>query len=294
MPHNHFGPHFMNKSSSGSEPHMSLAIDVAGKTDVGRVRANNEDNYGFDKRVGIYVVCDGMGGAAAGEVASKMAVETVLNYYRQSAKKRKFDIVGVHPSDASMRAIALGSSINLANQNIFDASRRNEERAGMGSTIVAVAVHDNLFSIANVGDSRIYRIRQGAVEQLTQDHSLVMEQVRRGLLTAEEAKRVDYQNIVIRALGAEPTVQADIEDMVALPGDILVLCSDGLTRYLDGAGILRVVQESEDLAQGVDKLLTTARDGGGADNITALILRFHEQGWLKGLLSSGPQFRDAE
>jgi protein phosphatase len=294
MPHNHFGPYFMTKSSSGSEPRMSLAVDVAGKTDVGRVRANNEDNYGFDKRVGIYVVCDGMGGAAAGEVASKMAVETVLNYYRQSAKKRKFDIVGVHPSDASMRAIALGSSINLANQQIFDASRKNEERAGMGSTIVAVAVHDNLFSIANVGDSRIYRIRQGAIEQLTQDHSLVMEQVRRGLLTPEEAKRVDYQNIVIRALGAEPTVQADIEDMVALPGDILVLCSDGLTRYLDGAGILKIVQESEGLTQAVDKLLTTARDAGGADNITSLVLRFHEQGWLKGLLNSGPQFRDAE
>lgn len=273
---------------------MSLAIEVAGKTDIGRVRANNEDNYGFDKRLGIYVVCDGMGGAAAGEVASKMAVDTVLDYYRQSAKKRKFDIVGVHPGDASMRAIGLGSAINLANQKIFDASRANEERAGMGSTIVAVAVHDNFFSIGNVGDSRIYRIREGVIEQLTEDHSLVMEQVRRGLLTAEEAKRVDYQNIVIRALGAEPTVQADIEDMMALPGDILVLCSDGLTKYLDGTGIMKPILESEDLTAAVDKLVTTARDAGGADNITALLLRFHEQSWLKGLLSSGPQFKDAE
>ena len=284
----------MTKSSSGSEPRMSLAIEVAGKTDIGRVRANNEDNYGFDKRVGIYVVCDGMGGAAAGEVASKMAVDTVLNYYRQSAKKRKFDIVGVHPGDASMRAIGLGSAINLANQQIFDASRSNQERAGMGSTIVAVAVHDNSFSIANVGDSRIYRIRDGVIEQLTEDHSLVMEQVRRGLLTAEEAKRVDYQNIVIRALGAEPTVQADIEDMIALPGDILVLCSDGLTKYLDGAGIMKPILESESMSAAVDKLVTTARDAGGADNITALLLRFHEQSWFKGLLSGGPQFKDAE
>jgi serine/threonine protein phosphatase PrpC len=284
----------MKNSSSGSEPHMILAVEVAGKTDVGRVRTNNEDNFGYDKRVGIYVVCDGMGGAAAGEVASKMAVETVLNYYRQSAKKRNFDIIGVHPSDASMRAIALGSAINLANQHIFEASRANQERAGMGSTIVAVAVHENFFSIANVGDSRIYRIRQGAIEQITDDHSLVMEQVRRGLITAEEAKRVDYQNIVIRALGAEPTVQADVEDMMALPGDILVLCSDGLTRYLDGAQILKIVQESEDLSSATEKLITTARDAGGADNITALIMRFHEQGWLKGLLSSGVQFKDAE
>ena len=121
-----------------------------------------------------------------------------------------------------------------------------------------------------------------------------MEQVRRGLITAEEAKRVDYQNIVIRALGAEATVQADVEDMMALPGDILVLCSDGLTRYLDGAQILKIVQESEDLAGAVEKLINTARDAGGADNITSLILRFHEQSWLKGLLSNGPQFKDAE
>src|SRR5512147_3156228 len=101
---------------------MSLSIEVAGKTDVGRVRTNNEDNFGYDKRYGIYVVCDGMGGAAAGEVASKMAVDTVLDYYRQAAKKNRFDVVGVHPSQSSARAIAIGSAINLANQTIFDAS----------------------------------------------------------------------------------------------------------------------------------------------------------------------------
>ena len=273
---------------------MSLAIEVAGKTDIGRVRNNNEDNFGFDKRYGIFVVCDGMGGAAAGEVASKIAVETVLNYYRHAGKKGKFDIVGVHPSEASMRAIGLGSAINLANQQIFSAARADEERAGMGSTIVAVSVNENLVSIANVGDSRIYRIRNGAIEQLTNDHSLVMEQVRRGLLTMEDAKRVDYQNIVVRALGAEPTVQADIEDLSALEGDILILCSDGLTRYMEGDKILEIVQNADELKDAVEKLVLTARDSGGADNITVLALRFREQSWLKGLISSGPQFRDAD
>ncbi|MDT8068936.1 MAG: Stp1/IreP family PP2C-type Ser/Thr phosphatase [Terriglobia bacterium] len=272
---------------------MSLTVEVAGKTDVGRVRANNEDNFGFDKRYGIYVVCDGMGGAAAGEVASKMAVDCLLSYFRRAGKDGKVDIVGAYPSEFSMRAIALGSAINLANQEIFNASRASEEHAGMGSTIVAVAANDNEFSIANVGDSRIYRIRENSIQQLTEDHSLVMEQVRRGLITAEEAKRVDYQNIVIRALGAEPTVQADIEDLTAEVGDVIVMCSDGLTRYLDGEKILAIVRESTALEYAVDKLIVTARDAGGADNITVLALKFQEQGWLKGLFNGGPVSREA-
>ncbi len=272
---------------------MSLTVEVAGKTDVGRVRANNEDNFGFDKRCGIYVVCDGMGGAAAGEVASKMAVDSLLGYFRRAGKDGKVDIVGAYPSDFSMRAIALGSAINLANQKIFDASRASEDHAGMGSTMVAVAISENDFSIANVGDSRIYRIRGNAIEQLTQDHSLVMEQVRRGLITAEEAKRVDYQNIVIRALGAEPTVQADIEDLTAQVGDTLVMCSDGLTRYLDDQQILQIVNETSGLEYAVDKLVITARDAGGADNITVLALKFQEQSWLKGIFNGGPVSREA-
>jgi protein phosphatase len=272
---------------------MSLTVEVAGKTDVGRVRASNEDNFGFDKRHGIYVVCDGMGGAAAGEVASKMGVDCLLDYFRRAGKDGKVEIVGVYPSEFSMRAIALGSAIHVANQKIFDASRASEDYAGMGSTIVAVAVSDGEFSIANVGDSRIYRIRGNAIEQLTQDHSLVMEQVRRGLITAEEAKRVDYQNIVIRALGAEATVQADIEDLTAELGDVIVLCSDGLTRYLDERNILEIVRGATELEYAVDKLVITARDAGGADNITVLALKFQEQGWLKGLFNGGPGFRDA-
>ncbi len=272
---------------------MPLSVEVAGKTDVGRVRANNEDNFGYDKRHGIFVVCDGMGGAAAGEVASKMAVDSVLDYFRKAARNGKVDIVGVYPGEFSMRAIALGSAINLANQQIFQASHADENHAGMGSTIVAVAVNEHAFSIANVGDSRIYRIRGNAIEQLTDDHSLVMEQVRRGLITEEEAKRVDYQNIVIRALGAEPTVQTDIEDLAAEIGDVLVLCSDGLTRYLDDQMILDIAREADGLEHAVDKLVLTARDAGGADNITVLALKFQEQGWLKGLFNNGPVFRDA-
>src|SRR5512147_2834880 len=117
---------------------MSLTVEVAGKTDVGRVRANNEDNFGFDKRYGIFVVCDGMGGADAGEVASKMAVESLLGYFRKAGKDGEVNIVGTYPSEFSMRAIALGSAINLANQQVFSASHASEDHAGMGSTLVAV------------------------------------------------------------------------------------------------------------------------------------------------------------
>ncbi len=272
---------------------MSLTVEVAGKTDVGRVRTNNEDNFGYDKRYGIYVVCDGMGGAAAGEVASKMAVESLLEYFRKAGKDGKMDIAGVYPSEFSLRAIALGSAITLANQQIFDASRASEDHAGMGSTIVAVAVSEDKYSIANVGDSRIYHIRGNSIRQLTQDHSLVMEQVRRGLITAEDAKHVDYQNIVIRALGAEATVQTDLEDLSAEVGDVLVMCSDGLTRYLDEAKILEIVSNSTALEYAVDKLVLTARDAGGADNITVLAVKFQEQGWLTGLFNGDPGFREA-
>lgn len=260
---------------------MSLAVEVAGKTDIGCVRANNEDNLGYDSRYGVYVVCDGMGGAAAGEVASKMGVDTVLLYFRQAARNGKFPTVGTVAPDASPRANTLGSAIHLANEAIFAASQEHAAQAGMGSTIVAVRTEGNFYSIGHVGDSRIYLIRQGTIQQLTNDHSLVMEQVRRGLITMEQARTVDYQNIVIRALGAEGSVQPDLDDMMAMDGDTLLLCSDGLTRHVDDDAILEIVSGTLNLQLACDRLVQTARDGGGADNITAMLLRFTEKPWWK-------------
>ena len=164
---------------------MSLVIQAAGTTDIGLVRKNNEDNFGYDLRHGIFVVCDGMGGQQAGEVASKIAVDTVLDYFRQAQDIAP--VGGARFEGVSPRAVSLASAIQLANQAIHECGARNLRQAGMGSTIVAVALEGNLFSIANVGDSRIYLIRKNEVVQLTSDHSLVMEQVRRGLMTLEEA-----------------------------------------------------------------------------------------------------------
>ncbi|MBZ5512613.1 MAG: Stp1/IreP family PP2C-type Ser/Thr phosphatase [Acidobacteriia bacterium] len=262
---------------------MSLSVEVAGKSDVGCVRQNNEDNFGYDSRFGVYVVCDGMGGQAAGEVASKLAVDVVLRYFRDGSKNGSFPTVGTPMDTVSERANTLGSAIHLANEAIYEAATQHAAQSGMGSTIVGVLVDKDFYSIGHAGDSRIYRIRQGAIEQLTKDHSLVMEQVRRGLLTLEEAQHSEMQNIIIRALGPEEKVQPDLDDQMAEPGDVLLLCSDGLIRHVPDDSILEVVQGTISLQLMADRLIEAARDGGGSDNITVLLLRFEELPWYNQL-----------
>lgn len=259
---------------------MSLSVEVAGKSDVGCVRQNNEDNFGYDSRYGVYVVCDGMGGQAAGEVASKMAVDAVLTYFREASRSGSFPQVGTPMEGASERANALGSAIQLANAAIYEAAAHHAAHSGMGSTIVGVLVDKGFYSIGHAGDSRIYRVREGVIEQLTRDHSLVMEQVRRGLLTLEEAQHSEMQNIIIRALGPEEKVQPDLDDQMAQPGDVLLLCSDGLIRHVPDDSILEVVQGTISLQLMADRLIEAARDGGGSDNITVLLLRFEEMSWF--------------
>jgi protein phosphatase len=273
---------------------MTLAVEVAGKTDVGCVRTNNEDNFGFDSRYGIFVVCDGMGGQAAGEVASKMGVDVLLNYFRNQAPAGKQPMNGQNGSTGAQN---LASAIQLANKIIFQAGQEHNGRNGMGSTIVAALVRGNSLAIAHVGDSRIYLVRQGTIQQLTQDHSLVMEQVRRGYITLEQAQQSEMQNIILRALGSEEMVEADIEDLVAIPGDILLMASDGLTRYVQDDEILRIVQGPRDLKQACGELVKAARDRGGDDNITCLLVRIVKRTWYQSILNKlffgGPQWRNS-
>src|SRR5215831_6738564 len=217
---------------------MPLAVEVAGKTDIGCVRANNEDNFGYDARYGIFVVCDGMGGQAAGEVASKMGVDIVLEYFRESVPAAPTSVNG-QPQPVSSHAESLTFAIHLANRKIFEAGQQQHGRSGMGSTIVAAVVHGNALVIGHVGDSRIYLIRQGEIEQLTEDHSLVMEQVRQGYLTREQAETSEMQNVILRALGSEEELEVDVEDLLAMPGDLILMTSDGLTRHLDDQEILK-------------------------------------------------------
>jgi serine/threonine protein phosphatase PrpC len=269
---------------------MSLNVEVAGRSDIGCVRANNEDNFGYDMRYGIYIVCDGMGGQAAGEVASKMAVDTMLTYFRESSANGRFAPAGDPVENGSELAQALSSAIHLANAAVFESSSANALRAGMGATTVAAHVGKNgAVAIGHVGDSRIYLVRDGKISQLTQDHSLVMEQVRRGLITLEEAKHSEVANIIIRALGAEKDVRPDIDEVAAQEGDVFVLCSDGLTREVDDEHLRGIVDahKEQPLQATCDALIEAARIGGGHDNITALLLRFVSQPWYSSILGFG-------
>jgi serine/threonine protein phosphatase PrpC len=255
---------------------MSCILQAAGRTDIGLVRKNNEDNFGYDVRHGVFVVCDGMGGQQAGEVASKIAVDAVLDYFRNPPTSAP--VAGRAFEGVSERASNLGTAIQLANQAIHDSAAQDLNSAGMGSTIVALAVDGNLFSIANVGDSRIYLIRNHDVVQLTHDHSLVMEQVRRGLLTLEEAQNSKMQNVIVRALGTDDTVEPDLADHEFHPNDVLLLCSDGLSRYVKEETMAEAANQ-ESLEKACDQLIEAAKAGGSDDNITCLLVRATPPSW---------------
>jgi len=255
---------------------MSLVIQAAGTTDIGLVRKNNEDNFGYDLRHGIFVVCDGMGGQQAGELASKIAVDTVLDYFRQN--QNIAPLGGTRFEGVSPRAVSLASAIQLANQAIHESGARDVHHAGMGSTIVAAAVEGNLFSIANVGDSRIYLIRNSNAVQLTNDHSLVMEQVRRGLMTLEEAEQSKMQNVIVRALGTDDSVEPDLADHEFNSDDVLLLCSDGMSRYVKNEKMAEAVNQNS-LEQACADLIDAAKSGGSDDNITCLLIRALHPSW---------------
>ncbi|HYX52773.1 MAG TPA: PP2C family serine/threonine-protein phosphatase, partial [Candidatus Limnocylindrales bacterium] len=237
---------------------------------------------GYDSRYGIFVVCDGMGGQAAGEVASKIAVDVLLRYFRE-----KQIAAGRDPqvSTEPTTAITLAAALQEANRAIFEAAKDQMGRLGMGSTVVAALVRGHSLTIGHVGDSRIYLVRQGEIQQLTQDHSLVMEQVRLGYITREQAEQSELQNVILRALGTEADVEPDIENLVTIPGDTLLMSSDGLTRHLSEDEILATISGADSLQHACSALVEAAKQRGGDDNITCLLLRIVEQRWYKTFLS---------
>ena len=264
---------------------MHLMLESAGKTDVGCVRTNNEDSLGWDENLGIYVVCDGMGGAQAGEVASKMGVDLVLDYFRKSQQNGSYVAAADIPDDISPAGRHLWTAIQQANSAIFETGQRNDLQQGMGTTIVAAFFHDEgLLTLAHAGDSRVYRVRNEAIEQLTQDHSLVAEQVRRGMMSAEQAERSELQNIIIRALGSEQTLEPEVQDLLALQGDVYLLATDGLTKLVKPESLKTIIEGSLSLDDACEQLILAAKDQGGDDNITCLLLRVVERPWYHKLL----------
>jgi protein phosphatase len=268
---------------------MKLKIEVAGVTDVGLVRTNNEDNLGYDKARGIFVVCDGMGGQAAGERASKIAVDTVMEHFRRPSKQGQ-EVFGMEIELLSGRANALARAIHLANQAIHDEASRDESYTGMGTTIVALAVEGDQFSVAHVGDSRAYLLRSGVLQPLTSDHSLVMEQVRRGLLALEDVEKSTVQNVIVRSLGAEESVDPDLADHELLAGDSLLMCSDGLSHFVHDDRLQEVLAADASPEDACKDLIQAAKDAGSNDNITCLVVKAAEPSWsdhILGLLKPG-------
>jgi len=258
-----------------------LQIEVGAQTDQGRVRTNNEDAYRIDERLGLFVLSDGMGGAAHGEVASALAVQTVLDYCVEADKNHAALFVEPRP-DLSEDTNRLTSAVVMANRKIFDSAKANEEQHGMGATIVAARLSGPRLSLVHVGDSRAYLLRGGALDQLTADHSLVAESVRRGTMTPQEAETSTLQSVLVRSLGAEPHVEPDSDEQILLENDTLVLCSDGLTRMVTDPEIASTLMTIEPAQEAAERLVHLANEYGGEDNVTVIVLRVRSGG---GLLS---------
>src|SRR6202047_1387003 len=252
-----------------------MEIEFGAQSDLGRARENNEDSFALAPELNLFVLSDGMGGLAAGEVASKLASEAVLRHCREAASNPGLPLIGEHLDGMSEISNRLASAIRVANRVVYAAAQGSAHKRGMGATVVAAWFVDEVrVSIAHVGDSRIYRLRGADFVQLTEDHSFVAEQVRRGMMTKQEGENSNMQSVLLRALGVEPEVQADLSEKDLLEGDTLLLCSDGLTRELSNAQISATLSEIDNPQHAAEQLIDLANQAGGGDNITAVVVRY--------------------
>jgi serine/threonine protein phosphatase PrpC len=241
-----------------------VELKVGARSDVGMIRSGNEDNFfaEADERRGVFVVADGMGGHAAGEVASEMAVQIVA--------RNLLAFTSVLDRAAAER---LAQAMKDANRAIYDRMLAEVDKQGMGTTASVLVLSDNQFLIGQIGDSRIYLLRDGALTQLTKDHSYVQEQVDAGLLTPEQARYHPYSNVITRCVGASETVEADIYEGEMKPGDVYLLASDGLTGMVDDRRLQAMLLARSGPGRIVDALIAEANGRGGLDNITAIVIQ---------------------
>lgn len=261
---------------------MAIEILHCGKTDIGLKRHRNEDRFCANHDLGLYVVCDGMGGENAGEVASTLAVDTIQAYMADTALQSDLLFIGPYDATVSPTTNRLASAIRLANQRIHQESWARPDYVGMGTTVVAAHFGSEILSIAHVGDSRLYLVRSNTLHALTKDHSWVAEQVLNGLLTEEEAERSSRRNIVTRALGVESAVEIELGELAVMSGDVLLLCSDGLTQGVRTPEILEALREEHNVESKADRLIAMANQAGGDDNTTVLVVTI-QQGDHQGL-----------
>jgi serine/threonine protein phosphatase PrpC len=260
---------------------MGFHFKIGTMTDVGKVRAINEDYFTAVRDLGLFIVADGLGGQNAGEVASKMAIEIV----RSHLNNNEGPLVGSYQEEFSHDTNRMLSGIRLANSAIYEAGQKNPEHQGMGTTISSIRIKGDVMGLAHVGDSRIYRIRGGRLERLTVDHSLVEEQLKRGLITEEQAAQSKHRNVITRALGVEETIAVDGDEIVLFDRDNILLCTDGLTDMVGEEDIERIItRNGDDPQRACEELVNTANDRGGVDNITVILVHCLKDEGRAGLL----------
>ena len=253
--------------------HLKGKIRCVGATDTGRVREHNEDTIGTDPDVGLVVLADGMGGYKSGEVASGIAVRTLLGLIKESVELQDLTVTDLG-TGLSRPGILLRDAIHRANKIIYQTARTQPNCEGMGTTVVAGLFFDDKLTIAHVGDSRMYRLRDNRLEQVTQDHSLMQELVSRGFYTPEEAARAAAKNFVTRALGVEPTVEVEITEIPVVKDDLFLLCSDGLSDMVEDDDIqLTISTFGANLETLAKQLVLLSNENGGRDNISVVLAR---------------------
>ena len=267
---------------------VASAIKVVRLTDIGKVRDHNEDAVASDLSIGLLVLADGMGGYRAGEVASEMAVLLVAAEITQAM----LDSTHVWPEKSELLAEAhmLKNAVQKANAAIFQVSQDEPQCAGMGTTLVAGVFTNNKLVVGHIGDSRMYRLRDGALQQLTEDHSLVQEQINAGLITQLQAQTSSNKNLVTRALGIEPNVELELQELEVEVGDIYLLCSDGLSDMVSDEEIAETLRKANgNITQAANKLVHIANENGGVDNISVMIAIIRkefavEKSWVQNLI----------
>jgi len=255
---------------------VGLRIEVAGETNVGMKRTHNEDNFSIIEDSGLYVVADGMGGHASGEVASKMAVDSLKEFFAATAQDPERTWPYKMDRAKGYEENRLITGIKLANLRIYETAQREAGKRGMGTTIVVMfAVEEGVY-VAHVGDSRGYRIRDGKIEQLSEDHSLLNDYIKMKRLTAEEIANFPHKNVIVRALGMKDTVKVDTRFEVPQLNDVFLLCSDGLCGPVTDEQISDILAAHGDIKIATTKLIEKANENGGPDNVTAVLVKWSQ------------------
>ena len=249
-------------------------IEVAGETNVGRKRNHNEDNFAIMPDFGLFMVADGMGGHASGEVASKMAVDAMQEFFSQTQEDPERTWPYKMDRSKGYEENRLITGIKPANLRTYETAQREAKKRGMGTTFVGIFTANDGVYVAHVGDSRVYRYRDGKLESLTEDHSLLNDYIKMKRLTAEEIANFPHKNVIVRALGMKETVKVDTRFEVPALNDIYLLCSDGLCGPVEDEDIARTLAEYPDIKVATSKLIERANENGGPDNVTAVLVRW--------------------